>query len=96
MQGSGAAAASRRVFCAEVEQKLIPGPSRGVQWRCLSSVGASIGDLFEGAGRVSVQLAVFQCSFKIAPEMYMDRPRPAQELFFRNMMNRLILFIHTP
>ena len=28
-----------------------PGPSRGVQWRSLSSVGASIGDPFEGAGR---------------------------------------------
>ena len=28
----------------------IPGPSRGVQWRSLSSVGAFIGDPFEGAG----------------------------------------------
>ena len=27
----------------------IPGPSRGVQCRSLSSVGASIGDPFEGA-----------------------------------------------
>ena len=34
---------------AIVEQH-IPGPSRGVQWRSLSSVGASIGDPFEGAG----------------------------------------------
>ena len=30
----------------------LAGPSRGVRWRSLSSVGASIGDPFEGAGRV--------------------------------------------
>ena len=28
----------------------LPGTSRGVQWRSLSGVGASIGDPFEGAG----------------------------------------------
>ena len=30
----------------------IPGPSRGVQCRSPSSVGTSIGDPFEGAGRM--------------------------------------------
>ena len=33
----------------------LPGPSRGVQWRSLSSVGASIGDPFEGAGTISLE-----------------------------------------
>ena len=35
-----------------VVQERVPAPSRGVQWRSLRSVGASIGDPFEGAGRV--------------------------------------------
>ena len=30
--------------------EFLPGPSRGVQWRSLSVVGASIDDPFEGAG----------------------------------------------
>ena len=36
----------------------LPGPSKGVQWRSPSSVGASIGDPFEGAGIYTVYIIV--------------------------------------
>ena len=47
---SGVPARQASLTGQKKKKMLIPGPSRGVQWRSLSGVGASIGDPFEGAG----------------------------------------------